>query len=500
MAVPIFDGDRITAVGAVANSVSPYEITDVRSLISLYERLWEIIRRKISEETLRESEERFKALHNASFGGIAIHDKGIILECNQGLADMTGYSADELIGMNGLLLIAEKSRDIVMSNILSGYEKPYEAYGLRKNGQEFPMRLEARNVPYKGKSVRTVEFRDITESKESADQLLRNEALLQNITENMHDLVALTDMLGNFTFVGKSHKILGYEPEYLIGRNVMEFVHPEDISYVTEGFTKWLTEGQESAITEYRYRCADGTYIWLETVGRLVRDAEGNVKELIFSSRDVTERKKNEDKISLLLKEKELLLKETHHRVKNNIDAVQSLLYLQSEELSDPVSKGIIKDAALRVQKMMVLYDTLYRSDNHKEMKVNDYLPSFINEIIRIFGSPIPVKTDISVDDVVLSSKVLSTLGIIINELITNSMKYAFNTLSEGLISLSLTEKDKRVTVVYRDNGPGLPESVNFENSTGFGMKLIGMLAQQLGGDIRIERGEGTGFVFDFHV
>lgn len=127
----------------------------------------DITDRKQAEYSLRESEARFKALHNASFGGITIHDKGIILECNQGLSDITGYSVDELIGMNGVLLIAEQSRSMVMDKILSGYEKPYEAIGLRKNGDEFPIRLEARNIPYKGKNVRTVEFRDITEQKKA---------------------------------------------------------------------------------------------------------------------------------------------------------------------------------------------------------------------------------------------------------------------------------------------------------------------------------------------
>lgn len=127
--------------------------------------LVDISKRKHAEKALHESEARFKALHNASFGGISIHDKGVILDCNQGLSDMTGYSMAELIGMDGLLLIAEKSRNYVMDKIISGYEKPYEAMGLRKNGEEFPMRLEARNIPYKGKKVRTVEFRDITEQK-----------------------------------------------------------------------------------------------------------------------------------------------------------------------------------------------------------------------------------------------------------------------------------------------------------------------------------------------
>jgi two-component system, cell cycle sensor histidine kinase and response regulator CckA len=127
--------------------------------------LRDITEHKDWEEKLKESEERFKALHNASFGGIAIHDKGLILDCNQGLSEISGFAVEELIGMDGLLLIAPDSRELVRSNIVSGYEKPYEAKGIRKNGEEYPLRLEARNVPYKGTMVRCVEFRDISEQK-----------------------------------------------------------------------------------------------------------------------------------------------------------------------------------------------------------------------------------------------------------------------------------------------------------------------------------------------
>ena len=125
----------------------------------------DITDRKTTVLALQESEERFKALHNASFGGITIHDKGIILECNKGLSDMTGYEYDELIGMNGLYLISDNTRDQVIQNIEAGYEKPYEVSGVRKNGEIYPLRLEARGIPYKGKNVRVVEFRDISELK-----------------------------------------------------------------------------------------------------------------------------------------------------------------------------------------------------------------------------------------------------------------------------------------------------------------------------------------------
>jgi len=118
-----------------------------------------------AEESIKESEERFKALHDASFGGIAIHDKGLILECNKGLSKITGYAYDELIGMTVLNLISDDTRDNVARYFETGDENPYEATGVRKNGERYPLHLEARNIPYRGKNAGVVEFRDISETK-----------------------------------------------------------------------------------------------------------------------------------------------------------------------------------------------------------------------------------------------------------------------------------------------------------------------------------------------
>ncbi len=132
----------------------------------------DVSERKQTEKLLKESEHRFKTLHNASFGGIAIHDNGIILECNLGLSQLTGYSVDELIGMNGVLLFAEESRARVMENIKSYYEDPYESVAMHRNGKEFPVRVEAKEIPYKGKNVRVVEVRDISAQKEAEKELI----------------------------------------------------------------------------------------------------------------------------------------------------------------------------------------------------------------------------------------------------------------------------------------------------------------------------------------
>ncbi len=145
----------------------------------------DITKNHIIEAELRESEYRFKTLQQASFGGIALHDKGLILDCNQGLARMTGYEQSELIGMNGLELIAFEYRDLVMTNILSGYEQPYDVQGIRKNGTRYSIEVQAKNVPYKGKDIRVTEFRDITERKKVEAKIIEQNASLIALTDNL---------------------------------------------------------------------------------------------------------------------------------------------------------------------------------------------------------------------------------------------------------------------------------------------------------------------------
>ncbi len=148
------------------------------NLIGLVGHITDISELKHTEAILRESEERFKALSEASFGGIIIHDKGLILECNQGLSDMTGFSHGELIGMNGLNLIAPDSLGLVVQNIQSGYDQRYEVEGVRKDGSVYPLSIQGKNVTHKGRPVRVIEFRDITERKRAEEERLTLEKQL----------------------------------------------------------------------------------------------------------------------------------------------------------------------------------------------------------------------------------------------------------------------------------------------------------------------------------
>lgn len=222
-----------------------------------------------------------------------------------------------------------------------------------------------------------------------------------------------------------------------------------------------------------------------------------DVPHIVSVIHDMTARKQVEQEVQELLAEKELILKEVHHRIKNNMSTIHSLLALQARALKDPASVSALEDTRSRIRSMMVLYDTLYTSVDFIDLSVKAYLPPLISEIVSNFPNAGSVKVETHIDEFVLEIKKLQPLGMILNELLTNSMKYAFND-REGELKVSVSLADGQVTLMVQDNGPGLPPSVDFENSTGFGLTLVNALTQQLGGTIRLEHGDGMKIVLVF--
>ena len=221
---------------------------------------------------------------------------------------------------------------------------------------------------------------------------------------------------------------------------------------------------------------------------------------MVAAIEDITERKQAEEKINHLLKEKEILFREVRHRIKNNMNTMVSLLPLQSRTLENPKSAAALEDAKGRLKRMEVLYDRLYRTENLREMSIKDYLPPLVEEIIGLFPKQSSITIETRIDDFVLGVNLLSLVGMIVNELLTNAMKYAFIGRDEGLITVAATIQDQRATLVIEDNGNGIPGTVDIEHPSGFGLRLVGMLTKQNGGTIKIERGKGTRFVLEFGV
>jgi PAS domain S-box-containing protein len=220
----------------------------------------------------------------------------------------------------------------------------------------------------------------------------------------------------------------------------------------------------------------------------------------IADIRDISEHLAAQGRIRRYLEEKELLLKETHHRIKNNMNTVHSLLSIQADRQEDGAGRAVLHDAARRVQAMATLYDKLYRSESYRSLGARVFLEPLVSEIVGVFPALASLRVATEIDDLALDVKRLSSLGIIVNELITNTMKYAFGQEGEHLIRLSLSAEGRAVTMCYADNGSGLPEGLSLENSTGFGMQLVLMVVKELGGSVRVNREAGTEYVIVFEA
>jgi diguanylate cyclase (GGDEF)-like protein/PAS domain S-box-containing protein len=248
-------------------------------------------------KALRESEERFKALHNASFGGIAIHDQGIIIACNQGLSDLSGYTKDELIGMDGLLLLEERQREFVKYQIQTGYEKSYESLGIRKNGEVFPVRIEAKNIIYKNKKVRVTEFRDITEIKQQEAKNLLLEKQWGELIEKMPLGFNLRELIYDdkgyaidyrFLHANDYYEVItGLRKQDIIGKTAKEIIPDIEPSWI-ENYAQVLKTGQTQTFEDYS-----------RALGKYYRVVTYPLKDnqFVVIAEDITLRKEYQDKI-----------------------------------------------------------------------------------------------------------------------------------------------------------------------------------------------------------
>jgi PAS domain S-box-containing protein len=265
---------------------------------------------------------------------------------------------------------------------------------------------------------------------------------------------------------------------------------------------EWQELAEEAAKTggtwmenEYDYRRKDGSHVMTELTFRVLPENPNIIEGFVD---DISKRKDQEMKIEAMLEEKNMLLKEVHHRIKNNMNTIESLLSLQAGSIKDSSTIEALEEACGRVRSMMVLYDKLYRSPDFSSVSLRDYLPALVGEIVKNFPNSSMVNLKMDVEDMQLGPGILQPLGIMVNELLTNIMKYAFLGREEGIITISAFLRGGKVHIEIGDDGAGLPQGMDFTNSTGFGMNLVDSLTKQLNGDARIERGNGTKVILEF--
>ncbi len=231
---------------------------------------------------------------------------------------------------------------------------------------------------------------------------------------------------------------------------------------------------------------------------RSVADYDRGSNTIFGVVMDITEQKRSEAKIRRLLEEKELILKEVHHRIKNNMATMMSLLSLQTATMRDPAAIAALMDAENRLRSMAVLYDRLYRSENPQAMPARDYLLPLAQQIVQGFPNSGSVTIEADIGDFRIWSKELGPLGIIVNEILSNTMKYAFLGRPDGVITISASEDEGNATIIIADNGVGIAEAVDKDRTGGFGLMLVEALTRQLDGNVRWENTEGTRTVLSF--
>jgi PAS domain S-box-containing protein len=344
-------------------------------------------------------------------------------------------------------------------------------------------------------------FESKRKENEKNRALLESENKLREIIENSIDNIFVADVLpdGKFkvnTINGALEKFMNINRKDVENKLINEILPEIPARIISENFNKCLACGKNYSYEEVAEFYGEKTYY--STNLAPVFDETGKAVRVVGISRNITKQKLAGEKIQNLLHEKELILSEVHHRVKNNMNAIYGLLKIQAGAQKNKEANDVLQNAAGRVLSMSVLYDKLYRSEDNGAISIKKYLPALIDEIVGTFPQKPALKIETSIDDVILSSKILSPIGMIINELISNTMKYAFNGCAEGFIAVTAFKNEGRVSISVIDNGPGIPEPVTFDNSPGLGLRLVEMLVKQINGSITIERERGAIFTIEF--
>ncbi len=280
---------------------------------------------------------------------------------------------------------------------------------------------------------------------------------------------------------------------------LMELIHPDDRELIQQAFIDHREEKSELLKAEHRIIRRDGDSHWVLTQGRVVKNAEGEPVRLVGTTTDINEQKLAQEKLKASLGEKEVLLKEIYHRVKNNLQVISSLFDLQLDHIDDDKARAAIKTNQNRIGLMAIIHEQLYQSPDLSMISFPGYIRNLIMSLFESYGVDYDrVAFEVGGDDVYLSIDAAIPCGLIINELVTNSLKHAFPQGEKGVISIEISAINDRYLLTVSDRGIGIPEHIDLRKSGGLGWQLINLLIDQLNGSIRRQSEKGASFRIEF--
>ncbi|BAY30204.1 sensory box histidine kinase [Nostoc carneum NIES-2107] len=279
----------------------------------------------------------------------------------------------------------------------------------------------------------------------------------------------------------------------------LKLVHHDDVESVKNAVYTYLAGLTLKYEIEHRMLKKDGSCIWFLSRGTLLRDPQENMCFLAGSNTDITARTQAENKLKVSLKEKDILLKEIHHRVKNNLQIISSLLRLQSRYINDEQACELFQDSHNRVRAMAIIHENLYQSNNLSKINFSDYLRSLVNNLLRSYGIKLNIKSHLKIDKIFLKIDTAISCGLIINELVSNSIKYAFAENQQGDIYIEMLQTTRNQYFLnISDNGVGLSQDIEVYKNQSLGLQLVWSLVEQLQGTITFNTSLGTSFTITF--
>jgi PAS domain S-box-containing protein len=337
-------------------------------------------------------------------------------------------------------------------------------------------------------------YRNLVSIKRSGEELTKSEKKFREIFNKANDMISVNTMAaggipGSFLEVNEvMSKKLGYDRDELRNMSPADIISP-DIKIPENTGAILLEEGQSTY--EVVVLTKDGKEIPVEVKSHII-NYEGQDVSLSVS-RDITDRKRAEDKLKSSLEEKTVLLREVHHRVNNNLQIISSLFNLQSHYV-DENSIDVLLVSQSRVRSMAMIYEKLYQSPDLTHLNIKDYVESFVSDLFSLYGVKTGIiQTQIKVSDIEMGMDTAIPLGLIINELVTNSLKHAFpEGTKEKKIHITLNKNDELFKLKVTDNGVGIPETEIRKTPKTLGLQLVKSLVNQLNGTLTITVKKGT--------
>ena len=488
----------------------------------------DITERKKAEKALLENEKELEITLNATTDGIYKWNfKDGTLFFSPRYYTMLGYEPNEFPASfeSWKNLIHPDDVDKAMS-IAEKYMKS------KPDFYENEFRLRARNGDYRwiqatskvverdqhGKAVRIMgNHKDITERK-LADQAIReSEERYRSILEQMYDHYYEVDLAGNFTFLNESScRKFGYSLDELIGKSYRLAVPEDDSKGLLAASKDVFKSGEPNKCYPHRVLNKDGSIIFAESFIGLRRNKHGEIIGFRTVSQDITKRKQAEEKLAesalqlvatneglrSALANQEVLLKEVHHRVKNNLMVVSSLLNLQMRRTTDQEAREALRESDTRIMSMAMIHEQVLQSGEYAAIDFTSYINDLVS---NIRNSLAPYKKDVrlTVDvqpGIIIGLNQAVILGMIINEIASNSFKHAFQDCEKPEITISCRHLEDQVQVSIKDNGVGVPEETGIDNPSSLGLQLVNTLIKQLKGTIKYERDNGSKFTIMFRT